>query len=367
MAAHGKHANLETHYLVRMSILRPFTLILCKLNQHRRGSLQELTCWGHWCQPRSCGKTEEVCWETFAVGLSSPRCITTEKYRIFAISIPFLVIQKEKQGKHIMSQRDWWAWQHLVCCTASDVRCKQSDCLYHIGRVTFVISADGTIKWVLAQRLILDLWLLWYLPSTRDVLDTTINFAAHHKFVQNWLKGQAESSKATVTESDGTGTSTAPATARTTAGEATELNLYSVTAADSAPTHLSSTDEPPLAQPSTTAEPATTVSDSSDVAQLSVEPVVLAPGPAVTVPNVQVPASRAVAWSPFVLSVNGIDNFWTHATTESIQIPYEEAMQLAQYHPELSIIIKRFHSTRCARVLSFLRCSSSHTLSTVEG
>ncbi|KAH8114361.1 thioredoxin-like protein [Phellopilus nigrolimitatus] len=48
------------------------------------------------------------------------------------------------------------------------------------SRVTFVIDAEGSVK---------------------DVLDTTINYAAHHKFVQNWLTS-LEPGKVTAIASD---------------------------------------------------------------------------------------------------------------------------------------------------------------------
>ncbi|KAI5121399.1 hypothetical protein M0805_003171 [Coniferiporia weirii] len=59
------------------------------------------------------------------------------------------------------------------------------------SRVTFVIDAKGDIK---------------------DVLDTAINFSAHHKFVQKWLKS-IESGKAPTAAATASDTAPAPAPA----------------------------------------------------------------------------------------------------------------------------------------------------------
>jgi len=85
---------------------------------------------------------------------------------------------------------------------------------YHVGkglmgltassRVTFIIDSDGIV---------------------RDVLDSTINYNAHHKFVEKWLKSLDQSSKTTTVDSG-----TKPASSATEPTHATSTATTTATA-----------------------------------------------------------------------------------------------------------------------------------------
>ncbi|THH11029.1 hypothetical protein EW145_g937 [Phellinidium pouzarii] len=115
-------------------------------------------------QSGSYGCTKEAC--QFRDSLSEEGVFKATNVQVIGVS-PDPV---EKQKKFVEKQ-------NLTYPVLSDVK-GEARKAYNVSkglmgltpssRITFVIDAEGVVK---------------------DALDTTINYAAHHEFVQNWLKG----------------------------------------------------------------------------------------------------------------------------------------------------------------------------------